>query len=328
MSKKIIITEAQLNKTVNILSEDRGMFTNYEKIVNPIIKYVETYIKNNQPNAKENLNNIEANVYNISIPINLLSEITWAENKIITINVFDITEQGLNSIGGIKWAKNFTSGSAYVLESDKLTPDNKLESLNVEFDLISVNKVLIANFIRNALYHELTHAFQNYNQLLKTGKGLYHSNLNTNYGEIKGNLESPSNDEYINMFNKINYTLLNTAELNATIAGVYGSLETLNSTRDNFAKDIQKISAYNMYKDIKDNYLPKLSALDDSYWDLFQNTTYLQKKNPTPGNQSGLRRETPQKFKQRFLNSVNFKLKQFINGIGKVASQYYDNVEK
>lgn len=329
MVKKILVTEAQLSAMLEFLVEDRGMFANYNGIAKAIIEYVQNYLKVKNFDTEDVISdNITAKVYNITIPENLLSQIQWADNKVMIINVFDITTEQLNSLGGIAWAKKITTGSAYTSESDALNQDKKLTELDIEISLISTNKTLIANYFGNVLYHELTHAYQNYNQLLKIGVGLHQHNKNTNYAEIMNNLQDPTSDENLHMFNIINYSLLNTAELNAIIAGVYGSLETLNSTRENFQRDIQRISGYGLYKNIKNTYLPKLISLDDSYWDIFMHAAYQQKRIPTKDDSSQLRKETPQKFKQRFLNSVNFKLKQLINGIGRVASKYYDDIEK
>lgn len=329
MIKKILVTEAQLSGIINIMAEDRGMFPNHQDLAKSIIQYVQDYVNKHKNKAEQKItDNITGDLYQIKLPNSLLSQLTWVDNKDMVISVIDITPEEYNALGGLKWAKKLTNGNTHVSDTDKLTIDKKLAQLDIEITLVSTNKNLVINYFGNVLYHELTHVYQNYNQLLKTGVGLYQHNTKTNYDEIMTNLQDPTSDENLRIFNIINYSLLNTAELNAIVAGVYGSLETLNSTRNNFQKDIQRISAYAVYDTIKNNYLPKLISLDDLYWDIFMHAAYQQKIKPTENNPSQLRKETARKFKQRFVNSVNFKLDELINRIGKMASKYYDDMEK
>lgn len=319
MSKKIFITEKQLNDAVTIVSEDKGMFAGYKNIASPIIDYIQNYVKLTPPKEQVQLyDGIKANQYIIEIPQKFLSQITWTEDKNIKINVFDIAKTDITGIDINALVKKFTTGDIYISEENDLSPNGKLSYFDIEINALSIDKIVYTNFISSIIYHELTHAYQEYNKLLKTDGGMHKELTLSNYDEIKHNLQSPGNNENIVLFDKINYALLNTTELNAYIAGVYGSLETLKSTRDKFNIDIKRTSAYNMYKDIKTKYMPKLIALDDSYWDMFRNITYREKEY----------KESPQKFKQRFIKIVDQKLDELMKGIGKVASQYYDDTEK
>jgi hypothetical protein len=331
MNKKIIINENQLNNIITplykkyaiiekviSLVESRGMFKDYDSVINLIITYCDTYIKQNNPDKKIKVskgNNIAVNLnlYKINIPIDILNKISWANNKEIIINVSDMNEEDLNKLGEKDIIDNRNAGYSN-LSFDKIDANGKLSKLSIFLYVFSLNKKIYYQNLHSSLYHELTHAFENYSRLKKNNNGLFTILNNTNYFDI---INSDSNDPNLMSFNEINYRLLINTELNALIASTYGDLQRINSVRNNFSRDIKQTDAYKIYDSIKNHILPSIIKLDANYWKIFKSKTYLQKNKTISINN----------FKKEFIKSVDFKLNELIKGIGKVASQYYDDIE-
>jgi hypothetical protein len=331
MNKEIIIKENQLNNIISptyknsvivehiiSLVESRGMFKGYDSIIDPIIRYCDSYLKERYPYKTEEYTNSDNKTfkfyrYRIIIPDKLLSSITWANNKELIINVVDMDEEAIDMLGNeniVNFRRGYSENSRY----DKIDDNGKLNSLRITISVFSVNKNIFYQNFHSALYHEFTHAFENYNRLKKNSNGLFRHLVGTNYSKI---MSSNNDDKNLNLFNYVNYMLLVNTELNALIASTYGDLQRIHSVRNNFSKDIKQTDAYKTYDDIKNNYLPTIIKLNDDYWKMFQDMTYLQKDKKLSAN----------RFKNEFIKAVDFKLNNLIKGIGRVASQYYDDIE-
>lgn len=304
-----------VKKIIQIV-ESRGMFTNYQHLIEPIVRYVADFvIKNSKTNGEviKNDNGIQMEaqlIENIDIPQNLLSKIEWVEKKRITINVFNMIVDKLDSKTE-KEIIDYKSGTYKINISDKLSQNQKLESININITVFAVNGELYKINLYSTLYHEITHAFENYNRLLKFKTNSFVHLSNTNYEEIN---KTGVEDE----FNYLNYYLINQLELNANIAGVYGDLQAINSERKNFNRDIKNTRAYQIYNSFKNDILPNLIKKSDEEWLNFSKTTYLTNK--VIGNNI-------QTFKKEFIKYADFKLNDLLRGIGKVSSQYYDDKE-
>jgi len=307
--EKIFKTTLFENKIIRIV-ENRGMFPNHRHIIEPIISYVEKYIRENEPNNEIYLNaakgQIPAFLYIVEIPESILKGLSWVYKKSITIKVFDIDNETIK-IFGYDNLSNYRYAYYNVNMEDKLTDNKLLESLNIKMEAYSLNGKLFVQNIQSSLYHEITHAYENYSRLLKMNKNVYDALNKTNYRQVSKNLN--------NEFNYITYYLLTQYELNANIASSYGDFERMKSERKNFSQDLKNTSAYKTYNIIKNDYLPKLIKLDDQKWGEFQKEIY---PNST---------ETINAFKKDFIKYVDLKLNDLYRGIGKVASQYYDDHE-
>lgn len=222
--------------TVIKMVEERGMFSDYRGIINPILNYVDNYLDNNNPNENVTITSengtVKADKYTVEIPQNLLNKISWVEEKKIVIEVLDLTEDGVKKIG-LNNIIDHKSGQYNLSRFDRLTPNNKLEKIEIKISGFSVNKNIFQENIQSSLYHEFTHAFENYNKLKNKGSKSFKDLINTNYVDVSDYKKDGSYFKYIN------YYLLNQTELSANIAGTYGDLERINSIRKNYAIDIK-----------------------------------------------------------------------------------------
>lgn len=329
MTSKIYITEKQFklitefsNSERNIIRivESRGMFTNYDNIIGPIVRYVNNYIKANEPDSiltytLSDMKLIPVKRYIVYIPDDITNTITWVENKIIKIIVYDLKGKYVPDIDRKRF-NNSNEGLYSVPSDDKLTKDGKLNEIRILVKSFSIDGEVISQNLYSTLYHEVTHAFENYNRLKKNGNGLNHYFNTTKYDEIANSDESDDDDETIK-FKEINYYIFSNVEKNANVAGVYGDLERLNSKRENFSTDIKETYAYQLYEYVKYDVIPMLGKLDNSYWEKFKDIAFTTNKiNQSTG-----------RFKSDFIKSANYKLNDLLRGIGKVASQYYDDSE-
>ena len=294
------------NKVIRIV-EERGMFMNYKHIIEPIIKYLQTYIQNNKPNRKSKLAKVyEIDKYeNINIPKELTSKITWIDNLNIIVNVYDVTNDVFEKVPNIA---NHRDDSGDLKRIDSLNNEGKLTSFTINITTFSVDKIIYKQNIQSTLYHELTHAFENYNRLKKYGSNSFDYLSKTKYSKVANDSDNP--------FSYLNYILTQT-EINADIASVYGDLERMNSVRSNFSKDIKNTDAYKLYIKAKTVILPNLIKQDEHAWSQYQKETYFVKS----------KQMSPNEFKKSFIRYADMKLNDLFTGIGKVASQYYDDIE-
>lgn len=306
---KNVVYGKLLEENIVKIVEERGMFSDYKNLIMPIIKYINNYLKSETPNEKLINGKYVIYKYVVKIPDTLLKQLTWIENKNLIIEIIDLSDDLINEIGVENITKN-RKGQQTTSMFDRLTKDNKLEKLEMKINGYSLNKQVFPQNIQSSLYHEFTHAFENYNKL-KKGGGLFYDLYNTNYSDIsKWKVDN-------NIFKYVNYYLLNKTELSANIAGVYGDLERINSIRKNFSKDIKETDAYKNYYKIRNDLIPKLMNMGDSEWENFRKQTF-EKYLKTP---------EVKVFKNDFLKFTNLKLNDLFRGIGKVASQYYDDIE-
>lgn len=325
MPNKLIITEKQFklitefnNYERNIIRivEARGMFTNHDNIIAPIVKYVNSYIKTNMYDEIKSFgtNNGETlylKKYEIIIPNYITKAITWAENIEIKVNIFNINEEDIKYLN-IDEINEYHNGG--FLPGDKLSENGKLNNLKIFIKGFSIYGEVISKNLYSTLYHEITHAFENYNRLKKNINGLDYYYKNTKYGDL---INNEYEDYNMSKFNDINYFLFSNVENNANVASAYGDLERIKSKRENFSTDIKETFPYKEYNYYKYDIIPMLAKLDNSYWEKFKDIAFTTNKiNQSTG-----------RFKSDFIKSANYKLNDLLRGIGKVASQYYDDSE-
>jgi len=307
----IVSTTLLEHKIIRIV-EERGMFSDYKQLISPILNYINRSLKmdiNYTPYTLtlKNGQSFKARKYFYKIPNEFLKGLSWIENKHIGITIVDVTKEDSVKIG-VDEIKGVRSGLYSASKFDKLTPSGKLEDLKITLLGFSIDEELVYENLQSSLYHEFTHAYENFKKIKKGGNLMQDMSL-TNYDIVSKHNNEP--------FKFINYYLLNKTEFHANLAGVYGDLERIGSLRKNFSNDIKETSAYEYYTKIKDEYLPQIIKMGEDEWDIFKTQTFKKTINQ-PGTNA---------FKNHFIKLVEIQLSDFFRGIGKVASQYYDDIE-
>lgn len=214
-----------------------------------------------------------------------------------------------------------------------------INPVTIEIEGISCNKKLIRNTISSVLIHELNHVIDQYNRLLhnqdtdkKQAAPLYmQANAYSILGDILGGHDHP-------LFT-IFYHLFSTTELNALIAETYVDLQKIGSKRETFKTDLQKISAYEIYQECKElleeiKDLEKINKSDPEEKEAIVRMFNVLAKwfgesslrdklkilSPVPGNKA----VTGEQFRIYFIAKTEKRLQGLLNGIGRVASYYYD----
>lgn len=124
------------------------------------------------------------------------------------------------------------------------------------------------------------------------------------------------------LLKKIIYRLFSNTEMNALISSVYGDLSAMGSKRQNYKEDIKKTEAYREYYTIS-RFMDLLNVLPNEAYEILYKNLYGTALFPT-------RKEKPigwQKFKQKFIMTVGYRLSGLLKRIGKTAAYYYSMQE-
>lgn len=309
---KDIVTTTILEHNVIRIVEERGMFSDYKQLISPILNYINRYLDVDTDYTSFNLElksgeKFKTRKYVYKIPNEFLKGLSWVENKQINITIIDVSKEDSLKIG-VDDLKGVRSGFYSASKFDKLTSNGKLEDLKITLLGFSIDGQLLYENLQSSLYHEFTHAYENFKKLKRGGNLMQDMSL-TNYAVVSKHNNEP--------FKFINYYLLNKTEFHANLAGVYGDLERIQSVRKNFSNDIKETNAYEYYIKIKDEYLPQIIKMGNEQWDVFKTQAFKKT----------IKYQDTEIFKNQFIKLVQIQLSDFFRGIGKVASQYYDDIE-
>ena len=94
----------------------------------------------------------------------------------------------------IKISNNSSEGGYVNNKYNKLNKDNKFDYIEFEFN---INKNKFEHDLRSLLYHELTHAYQEYCMLLTNKDNLYNSLEKQHYGKLLNGKKSYDNIKQI-----------------------------------------------------------------------------------------------------------------------------------
>ena len=218
---------------------------------------------------------------------------------------------------------NSLNGSGYV-KIDKLVgfENNKIECAEIILKGYSYNGILYDRTIISSLYHELNHLYDFWNDLKKTGNIKRSTKSITKIGDRSDCVitDDKGVDDFIY---GIIYRLYSETELNALIANIYGDLQSINSKRNDFQKDITKTKSYIIYSVIKNNLsaLKKVMLSDESRIDK------LKKFLDDNGIQLNPYGNSKADYIKEFIRKTAYLLKKLYKGMGRVASLYYDTNE-
>lgn len=290
----------QDNKIIRLVEERGYAMSQYKHVIKKIISYCQKYITNDYEK--------HTSEYEIEIPKNITQLIDIVSDLNIIINITNYNKDFDN----IKYASG--SGSASVILSNYIDENNKLNKYQIIVNGISYNGIILEKTLFSNLSHEFNHLYLEYKHLLKNGNNVKYY-IDTRNKLISKNTKFSEIPQFNNYLKTIFYRLLDYSELNALINSVYGDLAGINSERDNFHIDIKNTAAYYIYKSINNYFDDFCKVLDVDDWNVIKKAYY---------NMSNHRDNNLNAFKTYFIRLVKLRLTELINGIGKVASYYYD----
>lgn len=280
------------NKIIRII-ESRGV------AAIPWIDVIDKIVGYTQKTIKELYLQNKKNQYEIIIPENLSSQLTFLYKPLIKVS-----------------ATYFLFPSDLPLGITQNQEDKEVNIINNNIDgieiIISVTydihgNIRIKNF-KSTLIHEINHAFEIFCRFKKYGNIDKMIDSNDKWTEINFNNQ---------ILNDILYYLICETEFNALIAQFYGELSELNSDRENFHTDIKKTDSYQIYQNILKNYNNVIDSLNNDEIFKLQNHCIKTKifhykyfKNDDS-------------FKNIFKNKVKHLLDVLMKNYGRAAGLYY-----
>ena len=289
----------QENKAIRLV-EERGVAAfPYKTTINQIFQWCQTQCAGMRPTT----------VRKFAVPASLTSKIDFVKDLTINVSVED----------GENLAYKHGGGNLNVRLDDTIV-NGKYSKAIINIEGYSYYGVLYQNTILNSFYHELNHLYEAWKELISTksmslyAKGTKKSNINVDWF---------NDDDLNNILRLIFYRLYSETEMNAMIAGVFGDLQGINSTRKNFSNDIKTTHAYQVYNKIKTE-LPIIVQIFKDNLHLVKPMIKLLKAN---GFEFNPYYKNEQGYIKEFNRRTQYLLKHLIRGIGKTASLYYDSKE-
>ena len=283
------------------LVEERGVAAfPYRKAIDNILQWVRDLAKGMKPGDSRGR----------MVPNKLTSKIDFINELKMRVFIVD----------GENYAKEHGGGEINLRVDDELDEDGKYKYGEIIIYAFSYYGVLYDRTILNSLYHELNHFYEAWKELTKTNsmslfaKGVEKANAKT---------YAFKSDIINQCINEIIYRLFSESEFNALVSGVYGDLQGLKSTRENFSEDILKTQAYGVYNTIKKN-LPYLITYFKNNLD---DVPHLFSALKYHGIEFNPYTKGPMGYIKEFNRRTKYLLKCLIRGIGRTASLYYDSIE-
>lgn len=306
-------TKSELNSCLLVERQGISAFK-YNNVINEILKFCNHYIKNNKPNNFFiNYEDIPCEEYKIIIPYEITNKIDFIKELNLEIKVINYLTN--NSF------KDNSNGKTISNKYDSIIDVNgnyKLNDTKIYITCQSINNEIINNTFLVTIYHELNHAYENYNRLINYFKGktnelgLYDNLKKINYQK---RISLLFNKEYYD-FGVILYYLWTKSEFNSFSTALYAELKSINSKRENFTKDLNNLKAFKNYNIIK-QYVLKLHNINDEHkWKHVINIIYPNYK----GNY--------QTFKNSFIKRTNILLNSLFKKMIKSAILYYDEIDE
>lgn len=281
----------------NLLLERGGVAAfPYNKAIQNICNYVNSYIRTNEPNAD--------NIWVIKILPKLTKPIDIFKNLNLVVTVkFDTGEF------------DFGSGESFVYANPKAyIADGKWinEQINITA-LCDEHRYLYNSTLYNSLYHEINHKYEELRNYLFDGS----SRLSDDNNRLRiqaGNRRFTNDNATDELIHDILYHLFSSSELNALIAGAYGDFAGMKSQRQDFMSDRESTQAYLTYYKIS-HQLPLMEKMPDVDWMNLWCFLY--------GDES-INNVQINQIKNKFYRKVNQCLKKLYKGLTRAAMTYYD----
>lgn len=282
----------------------------YDKVINEIVNYIENYIKNNSYTKRKGILGIEGGYWETTIPNEITQQIDFINNLTIKVTIEDFKKDKTN-------ANTFGTGETHHYKFNDII-DNKINNNTILVNGVSFNKMLSDYSVRNNLYHELNHAYEDYKRLQKiniNNKGLSMYNLTGEVNNFLHTVKNSGKDENTQRFHDICYRLFDKRELSAASTSTYAYLKSINGKRENIIKDLQHTQAYQEYLYFK-VCVKELQKLWGEEWWSHKKNLFNKKQNMSA-----------QSFKNWFINRCRVYLDRYFHYMVTAAALYYDEHE-
>ena len=320
-------------KTISLV-ETRGIASyNKRQFIDKIIEFLDYYITlysdyiNYKQDSYKDYDGDHwvkvSNLITVKIPSELTKDFNEFEKLELIVYVKDIK-------GNIKPNKHITDsvGKNSLAINNKIS-DNKLKLAKIEIWCSSINGKIIKSDFYEAFTHEFNHAYEEYyrklnnvvnNKVRDSLNNFYHINMREKHKLL-------NSDNIIEQsFGWVLYTLWSKHEFNAWVTSSYSYLKGINSERNYFSLDIKNCEAYEIYQQIKNNFIPEIKQCEDI-------TMWIHVNNIVSKNKisiDNITQETILKisnFKNRFINKSEKLLDKFWIKLCRTAALWYDEKE-
>lgn len=294
-----------------VLKEERGVAGHkYKEVVDEIVKYCQENIGPRNPISAffKNLTG-KSDTYKITIPHEITSKIDFIETLDINITFSEMGSKVVIISGG-------GSINIFRKNSSNFTDDGKLAHAVINLDAFHYHGEILTRTLTNSLYHELNHGYDVWSRGVR-GVANYVNDINRGYA-VKDNVVFSSNSDINQLFQEIFYRLFIPTEFNALVSGVYGDLRGMNSSRENFRKDIHNTQAgwvLDKFTNNFDNCLPYTSV--DALMEACKSMGI-----------DDVSRQDPHTFLITFKLSFEKKVREAWKRIGRTAAMWYDDKEE
>jgi len=321
MNEEFIIKLVE-NCRGSLISEERGVGAppDWLDAIKEITDWVASYIKDNSPGFD--------NKWHLRIPSRLSSLFRIFKRLNIDVNVEDIGSDA-NDISGNAEVDTFKFPDSKMNDID---PDTKYninspqvfytKPVDMTINAVSNGDILNRVSLSYNLLHELNHKIDEYyrtvNSKQKIGDTFTQAHEYTAFKQMFGGE---------NAYYHIIYRLFSESEQNALISSLYKELEEMDSSRNNFKKDLKECFAYKAY-----DWLRKcINAISQENnmrtWELLRDF-FIQYPRLSPLPKTNLNNVSLTTFRNAFIKKSQRELEKLFRGLGRVASYYYDMHEE
>lgn len=299
----------------------------YDNLFKKMCAYVKDYINKNYNNQSQYINSgftktypngeskyINCRIFKILIPKEFTRIIKEFADLDICVMCF-----GFDNIDRTKDSFSIFDGIGSTVENMAYGDNNgQINNVGLEIRCVAINGEFNDYSFMNVIRHEYNHLAEIYERTKKKKESKSQSLDRIKYNQ-KMNLIN-SKDKEISYVGQIIYTLWLRFELDAHATSVYSYLDSINSKRENFGKDIQQSEAYKIYNKIQTEYLPYIenSIIDENNVDSIARWEYIANLLDKKWGE-----DNPIKFKKMFIKQTNRLLALFFNKMTQIGELYY-----
>lgn len=300
-------TPEELNEAMIVEKQHVAGFK-YNDVIDEVIWYIRRYL-HNEPYSEQKDGG--GGWWNFEIPSQITRKFDFVSDLVIKVEIEDFE-------GDDKAANDFGGGETYTKSYEGLV-GNTLNGGQFLIRGISYNRTLSDYSIRNNLYHELTHEYENYKRrenLQKIGEKNSMNSVLRFHNEIIADIDSSGDDNATKVFSFIYYRLFNQSELSAAASSTYAYLKSIKGQRREMLRDLKKTQAYDEYDWMKKQIEALKGVWDEEWW---RNKMRIFWKHGV---------SDPREFKSWFLSHAKDYLKKYFHAMTSAAALYYDETEK
>ena len=270
----------------------------YDNVIDLIVGYIDGYIQINPPIYDR---------WEFTIPTFITKQFDFVHDMTIEVQIINYTLDATNA--------NYHGEGETLFHRNNHIFLNKISDSHIIVGGIAFDNTLVEYSVRNNLYHELNHAYEEYKRTLNNDKkGMFNHILS--YNNMQNKIAQSGDDDYTKIFQFIHYRLFNNSELSAAASSTYAFLKSIKGKRENLARDLKQTQGFIEYSEIK-KYVETLEQFWNEEWWENKRNLYDKKLNITP-----------QAFKNWFIGCCRILLNKYFHYMTSAAALYYNETEE